>query len=194
MRVDVDAPLTGSGNPFYNRTSAIPVVQINDIVGGQSVTTLAVHDAVALASPLDNSGSPLPVNRGDHAVAFHAGYSGGSMIVRANHVDADQDGLFDHWETTGLDMDRDGVVDFSLTSFGTNRLRRDLFLEIDWLSPDTPTSNPMNHRDFSPQAKALDDVVSTFATAPVTNPDNSMGITVHIDAGAALSRPAGVPR
>jgi hypothetical protein len=55
---------------------------------------------------------------------------------------------------------------------------KDLFLEIDWLKPDAPT-----HRNFAPQPQALSTFAAMFANDPLTNPDGTTGVTVHIDGG-----------
>jgi hypothetical protein len=103
--------------------------------------------------------------------------------LRAAQLDSDSDGLFDHWERDGIDIDRDGTADLNLAEMGAQVLRKDLFLEIDWLKDDTTTA-----RTFSPDAAAVDFLVNTFAAAPLANPDGTNGITVHVDGGAGLSR------
>ena len=94
----------------------------------------------------------------------------------ASHLDTDEDGLLDHWETKGVDIDQDGAIDLNLATMGANPLHKDLFLEIDWLTRD-------GSKDFSPQPAALAFLRDAFALAPVPNPDGVPGITVHIDAG-----------
>src|ERR1035438_3088742 len=73
------------------------------------------------------------MRRGDHRVAFWASTAAGQIVVRGNHLDSDQDGLLDHWETTGIDMDQDGIVDLRLSDYGADPFTRDLFLQVDWV-------------------------------------------------------------
>lgn len=89
--------------------------------------------------------------------------------------DTDEDGLLDDWECNGipyidvidierrylLDADGDGISD-------ANSQRKDLFVEVDRLQ----------NAPFSQQA--LSDTIAAFAAAPVDNPDQSRGISLHI--------------
>jgi uncharacterized repeat protein (TIGR01451 family) len=86
--------------------------------------------------------------------------------------DADGDGLYDNWETGGLDVD-DGGVDLTLP--GANPQRHDLYVEVDCL-------DAADHSHCPPQ-NALTDVVQAFANAPVSNPDGTTGIQLHLDTG-----------
>lgn len=47
--------------------------------------------------------------------------------------DTDGDGLWDDWETVGIDTDGDGTVDLNLPAEGANPLRRDVFVQIDFM-------------------------------------------------------------
>ena len=76
--------------------------------------------------------------------------------------DTDGDALPDGWEVHGHDF-------IDLKELGADPLRKDIFVEIDYMT------------GFEPDAGALDDVVDAFANAPVSNPDGSTGITLHLD-------------
>jgi hypothetical protein len=54
------------------------------------------------------------------------------MIVRGEQLDSDQDGLYDHWETDGIDLDGTGSIDLNLPGMGADPFKRDVFLQIDW--------------------------------------------------------------
>ncbi|HEY0584486.1 MAG TPA: hypothetical protein VGE94_20050, partial [Chloroflexota bacterium] len=92
--------------------------------------------------------------------------------------DSDGDGLCDNWEQYGIDWDRDGVADLELydvnkdgtlqASERADPRHKDVFVEVDWM------------QDRQPDANALADVVAAFAAAPVSNPDGSSGIRLHI--------------
>jgi uncharacterized repeat protein (TIGR01451 family) len=100
--------------------------------------------------------------------------------------DRDDDGLLDCWETDGLDSDGDGAMDVDLASMGADPLRKDLFLEIDCLvsdgNNDGDLSDATDH-SHCPLKDAVEDVVRSFANAPVTNLDKTEGIQLHIDTG-----------
>src|SRR5436305_9554902 len=83
----------------------------------------------------DELGAVRTMRRGDHRIAFQATMnSGAQTIFRANHLDSSQDGLLDHWKTSGIDMDQDGTPDLNLAAMGALVGQRDLFLQMDWLS------------------------------------------------------------
>ena len=127
IRVDVQKALSATGR-VYHPFTPIPVVQVGDRLGPDTITGIAVYDPIANAAH-DESGNIRTMRRGDHRVAFWASTNHGDVIVRGNHLDSDQDGLLDHWETTGIDMDQDGVVDLNLSTYGANVFTRDLFLQ-----------------------------------------------------------------
>lgn len=88
-------------------------------------------------------------------------------------ADTDGDSLPDSWETNGYDANGDGVVDVDLPAMGASPNHKDLFVEMDYMSGR-----------LAPSA-ALDRIVNVFAAAPVSNPDGSNGIRIHLDAGSA---------
>jgi len=89
--------------------------------------------------------------------------------------DTDDDGLLDVWEQFGVDTDNDSVIDIDLPSLGANPLHKDVFVEADYLVAS-------NH-SHAPQAGAVKSIVSAFANAPVSNPDGTTGIQLHVDVG-----------
>src|ERR1019366_5012054 len=113
--------------------------QIGDKIGGDTITGLSVYDPIAPAA-YDESGNIRTMRRGDHRITFWASTNNGQVILRGNHLDSDQDGLLDHWETTGIDMDQDGVVDLKLSTYGANPFVRDLFIQADWVGMPGMTS------------------------------------------------------
>jgi hypothetical protein len=86
-------------------------------------------------------------------------------------TDADGDALCDRWETDGVDVDEDGAIDLDLPGMGANPRHKDIFVELDFMPP---------HRL---ELAAGDEVAAAFADAPVTNPDGTPGITLHLDNG-----------
>jgi probable HAF family extracellular repeat protein len=90
-------------------------------------------------------------------------------------VDSDKDGLLDPWETQGggIDGDGNGSIDVNLYELGARTDHRDLFVEIDAMSPAVA---------LSPAAQAM--LFNAFSFAPFENPDGIGGIELHvIDAG-----------
>lgn len=88
-------------------------------------------------------------------------------------TDTDGDGLPDIWETEGYDADGDGVIDVDLPALGADPQKKDIFVETDYLPGELPS------------AAVYDKIVQIFANAPVTNPNGTTGITIHLDAGPA---------
>lgn len=92
-------------------------------------------------------------------------------------VDTDEDGLCDAWETDGIDIDKDGVVDLDLKALGADPKKKDLFVEID--------------RWKGQPVFGLGDVVAAFAKAPVKNPDGTVGIKLHVLIDDEVTKVAG---
>ena len=84
--------------------------------------------------------------------------------------DRDGDGLCDDWETEGIDIGGDGIIDLDLPALGADPNHKDLFVEVDAMAgPNLPP----------PTQATLDRVRQAFADAPVSNPDENDGITLH---------------
>ncbi|MBI3771642.1 MAG: hypothetical protein HY272_02920 [Gammaproteobacteria bacterium] len=86
-------------------------------------------------------------------------------------LDSDGDGLLDDWETNGYDANNDGTIDVDLPTLGANPMRKDLFVEVDWMNAAAP-----NNAIWA-------DIETAFANAPILNSDGSQGIAIHIDRG-----------
>ncbi len=99
-----------------------------------------------------------------------------SILYLRVERDSDGDGLWDDWETFGVDTDGDGEIDLDLPALGAKPGRKDVFLEIDYMG-----TAPDQSHDHRPSAEAVQTVVDAFANAPVENPDGSTGITLHVD-------------
>lgn len=91
--------------------------------------------------------------------------------------DTDGDGLINGWETNGVDFNGDGTIEpnENLPAMGANPNRIDLFVEADCM-----VASDHSH---CPTAQAIQDVVQAFANAPVSNPDGTTGIQLHVDVG-----------
>ena len=89
--------------------------------------------------------------------------------VNIDLTDSDGDDLLDTWETNGIDVNNDGVIDLDLPGQAANPKHKDIFVEVDYMN---------NHR---PHPTVVRDLIASFANAPVPNPDGTTGITLHIE-------------
>lgn len=206
IRVDVQHDLTAPSTRVFHATTAIPAVQVNDRIGGNIISSIGVFDPLANAAK-DDAGKIRTMRRGDHRIAFMATTTGGQqLIVRGSHLDSDQDGLLDHWETTGIDMDQDGVIDLDLPSMGANPNKRDIFMEIDWLADQSNASfEPLPGVISAAPGQTVSPLVDMFNKAPSlagnlyglrsdggTPATIPGGITLHVDGGSSVDQ-AGNP-
>ena len=200
IRVDVQNQLDPPNAMVIHPTTAIPVVQIGDKIYGQVIAAIGVNDQIGNAAK-DESNSFRTMRRGDHRVAFWVStQSGQQMIVRGNHLDSDQDGLLDHWETTGIDMDQDGIVDLNLPAMGANPDVRDLFVEMDWVADQVAaflTFQPAPGVISPLKGELVASLQNMYTNAPAltgttygalynggTPAAIPIGITLHIDGGS----------
>ncbi|RKG54551.1 hypothetical protein D7X30_28960 [Corallococcus sp. AB011P] len=98
-------------------------------------------------------------------------------------VDTDGDGVCDKVEAQfgtnpqSTDTDGDRLSDYAelfgsggvnLPTLGANARRKDIFIEADYYANRKPTQGALNR------------IITAFANAPVSNPDGSTGINLHI--------------
>lgn len=88
-------------------------------------------------------------------------------------ADTDGDAIADGDEVLGT------LAGLNLPAIGTNPLRKNILIEHDWFD-DTLECGAHSHR---PSATALSQLNQVFASAPVSNPDGTTGITVINDYG-----------
>lgn len=94
-------------------------------------------------------------------------------------TDTDRDSLLDSWETSGIDFDNNGTVDLDLPAMGADPQHKDIFVEIDYM-----VLGGMTGHTHKPKADALQTAINAFNNAPVSNPDGTTGIHIHVDAGS----------
>lgn len=88
--------------------------------------------------------------------------------------DTDGDGIWDGDEVYGT------LDDLDLPVMGASPVRKDIFIEVDWMDDDEECAWH-SHR---PTANAIAAVETAFANAPVPNPySGPSGITLHVDYG-----------
>ena len=106
--------------------------------------------------------------------------------------DGDGDGLSDLWETSGIDIDNDGVIDLplNLPPYNADPNHRDVFVEMDYMTCTLSPGGcaPGAKTSQAPQPGAVDDVVAAFAAAPLSNPDGTTGVRLHVDVDEAIHR------
>src|SRR5262249_11441547 len=108
-------------------------------------------------------------------------------LIAVVRVDGDQDGdgLWDDWEANGIDGDGDGQVDILLP--GADPRHKDIYVWIDYMScpgGDCGTGDAHSHL---PKQAARDAVIAAFANAPVSNPDGTTGINLHLEVHNAVT-------
>ena len=86
--------------------------------------------------------------------------------------DSDGDGLLDSWEENGIDINGDRVIDLDLRALGADPLRKDIFVEVDYMQ-----SHP-------PLQQGLADIRRAFDIAPVNEPHSTrpgINLVVNVD-------------
>lgn len=103
--------------------------------------------------------------RGEHRVAFYvrdlALTNPITMVVLAERLDSDEDGLPDHWEeksttTTkrGIDFDQDGTIDLELAKlYGVKPTQKDILVEYDFMKTADHSHEPHKKRMAQIQAE-----------------------------------------
>ncbi len=156
--------------------------------GGDNINPAWSPDGRLIAFVSDRAG-----NREIYVMSAVAGDAATSSFVRVTNdpfedndpawpPDTDGDGLPDRWETDGIDIDGDGIIDLELydvnqdgiinASERADPLHKDIYVEVDYMQ-----AADHNHR---PNIQALAAVKVAFAAAPVSNPDNQPGIRLHV--------------
>ena len=114
-------------------------------------------------------------------------------------IDTDGDGLWDDWETIGIDSNADGTIDLDLpntlpvdldgdgnTTDPGERVspnHKDILIEIDSMDCNQAGGDCAagDTHDHTPRAAAVRAAVLAFANANIPNPDGTNGITLRVD-------------
>ena len=106
-------------------------------------------------------------------------------------VSSAADGIADSWKVKGIDVNGDGTIDFTPPDASVNR--KDVYVEVDAMDGLAPQPLPANlEPDIPADLKTgtyLDLVVAAFYDAPVSDPDGSTGIDLHIEWGHTDIKP-----
>lgn len=189
VEIGDDGPVTiGTEHVLMNRnedgsfgnTVTSPFNSASDVISGSLTPAVFQHElepgtvyAIITRVEVESRG----LNAFANLRTGDAGITVGCVTIDPDMIDSDEDGLFDSWETNGVDMGPDGVLD--LASLGADPQKKDVFLEFDWTAGDEPTRI------------AIEAVKAAFAFAPVGNPDGSSGVRLWVDTGT-LSDVAGL--
>ena len=99
-----------------------------------------------------------------------------------NETDWDGDGIPNDWETRGIDINNDSIIDYGLSSYNVSPLRKDLFLEIDYMK---------HHGIFE---GVRERIIQAFKDSGVCNPgEEPDGINLHIQYDQEISHQPVIP-
>ena len=190
--VDNIAPYISVATPVMNgrypRGSVHTVSYTCYDFGPQPSGVVSCSGSVANGSLLDTA------TAGTHAINFVSVDAAGNVGTNLRYYevieDGDGDGLSDLWETSGIDIDNDGVIDLplNLPPYNADPNHRDVFVEMDYMTCTLSPGGcaPGAKTSQAPQPGAVDDVVAAFAAAPLSNPDGTAGVRLHVDVDEAI--------
>lgn len=159
-------------------------------INGDSVDEVIVGQAAQTSQTTDTGSIVIYAPPASPVTGFFAGatsFHKGDVLAAGTRVtnsilDSDDDGLPDIWETSGIDFDQDGTIDLDLPALNADPLHRDVFVEIDAFAcsvagGDCAAGDTHSHL---PLLTDLNPVIAAFAAAPVSNPDGTTGINLHL--------------
>jgi hypothetical protein len=149
--------------------------------GGSCTVSLEFHPTTVGAKTatltFNTSNSTIP-----QTVTLTGNGLSGNPATKPNCVDSDGDGLCDDWETNGVWVRTSSTSEkfVDLPSMGADQKHKDLFIQADYMATSyVPTGDHTHKLNLA----ALAQDVAAFNIAPVTNPDGTFGIHLHIDCG-----------
>lgn len=141
------------------------------------------YAATLFVTPVDLSTFGLPLGASISAVRITSLPEGDLIRVAGFSScenagkDTDGDGLCNNWEEHGLTVNVNGRPVFvDLPAMGANKNHKDIFVEADYMAE-------REGHTHKPKATAIEIVTEAFKNAPVDNPDEHQGITLHVDCG-----------
>ena len=206
IHIDVELFDVTEGTQVGDTSEVLDIVK-NDL-GPQVLNSVIVDPVAEIEADLEN-GHVYEVRLRTRTVARGLGASsnfltGNRLIgyscveVESELIDTDGDGIFDIWETVGIDIDNDGVAELPSDQIGTDfagnpialdPMRKDILVEIDYFTcaepgGDCDAGDGHSHR---PRAGVLADAVDVFDQAPVANPGPEDGIALWVVEDEALA-------
>ncbi|HYO68193.1 MAG TPA: hypothetical protein VEU33_19150 [Archangium sp.] len=119
--------------------------------------------------PLGSTMSVVVVNEND----LRSNERGLQLPSLSEDLDSDGDGIPDQIEIQGIDSNGDGIRELDLAAMGASPLRKDLFVEVDW----------MQGARHQATERTWQIVQQAFERMPILNSDGSIGVRVWIDRG-----------
>jgi hypothetical protein len=164
-----------SSDPTFNATLDPGVPE--HIEQPQQTADQAAHNVWLIRWEDKNSADP----------GYDADFNDVVMYARVDG-DRDGDGLWDDWETNGIDADGDGFVDLAinLPPFNADPNKKDVFLELDYMvaadHDHKPLFDPACDPTADPASTACSNsvvprLIQAFANAP------GGGVNLHVDTG-----------
>lgn len=97
------------------------------------------------------------------------------VVPSPDKLDSDGDGLLDAWEVGSVDG-------LNLVELGANPFRKDVYVEVDRMVVPGRIWSDFSEQDY-PSEKTFEESIRAYRSAPIINPDRSVGIALHIDYG-----------
>ena len=120
----------------------------------------------------------------------------GAIVYRTQVNDGDGDGLLDRWESSRTTLyDPDGNALPNLAAMNASKDHKDVFIEIGYMKTGETSYGGVTKRAHTHALThaAITKVGEMFRDAPVSNPDRTTGINVHIDLGDTFPSGSGDP-
>ncbi|MCB9730868.1 MAG: hypothetical protein H6746_20520 [Deltaproteobacteria bacterium] len=189
------AVLALSGNESHFLVGTPQVLDASGYHELRAGAAVVMANDVASDADGDGIGDALEAQLGTCGTLTGCGYNAESGL------DTDRDGLFDGEEVFGVaGMLPGGVDDLPFARWGASPLKKDVFLEVDWLTsfggPVSPGDSPFEWMRQHPTSPIgpwtgtveawVDKAREPYLAAPadhVKNPDGTDGIEVHFDLG-----------
>ncbi len=93
--------------------------------------------------------------------------------------DDDGDSLPNDWEINGYDANGDSIIDINLPALGADYRHKDIFVEMDYMANNCGgTHTPYG---LAPNGTVISAIETVFDNAPVSNPDGTTGINIHLE-------------
>lgn len=97
------------------------------------------------------------------------------VVPSPDELDSDGDGLLDQWELGSVDG-------LDLVKLGANPHRKDVYVEVDRMVVPGRIWSDFSERSY-PSKATFEESIRSYASAPIINPDLSVGIKLHVDYG-----------
>lgn len=177
LSVDLNNESTSLLSSFVSTFDLADAFGAGDVDGDGFDEVVIIGDVQSILDVFDMNGNL------EATFATNYKTTSGFAVGKNGYPDEDRDGLLDSWETVGIDVDADGMIDINLPAMGADPLHKDLFIELDWALALTQFGNDIRFSQMMVQQ-----LKNAFALAPmdaggVDNPDGTPGINLWIDTG-----------